>query len=256
MGQDSIVQLHEQYRHQSVWSQEIRSRFYTWLSFESGVRALEVGSGTGVITSEFSSQSDLPAIGLDIDPAVTSFAAMHDPTSPYLVGDGAQLPFLSNAFDVVFCHFLLLWTRSPARIMEEMVRVVRPGGAIAALAEPDYDARIDYPETLEILGVLQSHSLERRGADSFMGRRVRDLFSGAGLYDFVAGVLGGEWEGAADEAAFQAEWATIHADLKHELSEAELEKYQAMDWEATRANRRILFVPTFYAFGRVPAFDN
>jgi SAM-dependent methyltransferase len=252
MAPDPELILHERYSHQADWSRLNRERFYSTLAFKPDFRVLEVGSGSGVITKELTSLHPIQVYGLDIDPAITAFAASRDSSSRYIVGDGSQLPFPSASFNTVLCHFLLLWVHSPERILEEMARVTIPGGRIAALAEPDYDARIDYPETLELLGVLQSESLQRRGADSFMGRRLRALFSDTGLTEVISGVLGGEWSTTVKDEEVNSEWVTLHSDLEHTLSDAEIKKYRAMDQEAHQDGQRILFVPTFYAFGRVP----
>ncbi|MDY6965804.1 MAG: class I SAM-dependent methyltransferase, partial [Halobacteriota archaeon] len=44
------------------------------------------------------------------------------------MGAGEDLPFKDDVFDIVSCNFVLEHTKSPARVIEEMVRVLRPGG--------------------------------------------------------------------------------------------------------------------------------
>ena len=79
-------------------------------------------------------------------------------------------------FDITFCHFLLLWVRDPLQALREMKRVTRPGGSILALAEPDYDHRIDKPDELAPLGRWQAESLQRQGADPGLGGHLAELF--------------------------------------------------------------------------------
>ena len=85
------------------------------------------------------------------------------------------------AFDITFCHFLLLWVQHPLQALSEMQRVTRPGGFVLALAEPDYDHRLDTPASLTLLGRWQAESLRRQGADPGIGARLADLFRQTGL---------------------------------------------------------------------------
>ena len=117
-------------------------------------------------------------IGLDIDIARLGFARSHDPASAYVAGNGVQLPFPPGAFDLVLCHYLLLWIPSPVDALREMARVAIPGGWVIALAEPDHSARIDYPSPLEELGAAQTAALTRQGADPALGRRLAELIYG------------------------------------------------------------------------------
>ena len=94
---------------------------------------------------------------------------------------------------MAFCHFLLLWVQSPQDILKEMKRVVQPGGAVLALAEPDYTGRIDYPPELEPLGRWQAESLRKQGADPDAGRKLRHWFVSAGITPIESGIMAGGW---------------------------------------------------------------
>lgn len=248
----SIRSLHERYLQQATWTSENRTRLLGLAGLARARRVLEVGSGTGVITAELSSTpGPLRVYGLDIDPALTKFADEVDQTSEYLAGDGKSLPFPSGCFDIVLCHFLLLWTSAPDEILEEMVRVTVPGGSVIAMAEPDYGGRIDFPRMLEAIGSMQVEALAKIGADVLMGRKLRSLFENAGLSKVVAGVLGGEWREELPAERFKNEWDTIERDLEGMISTEELSRYRTFDREASSHGERILYVPTFYAYGRV-----
>jgi SAM-dependent methyltransferase len=168
-----------------------------------------------------------------------------------LIGDGGRLPFSENSFDVTVCHFLLLWVFEPGAILSEMARVTKPKGWVMALAEPDYGGRIDYPETLIEIGVLQTQSLAAQGSDPMIGRKLRALFTHAGLKDIKVGVLGGEWTGSLSPEELNSEWRILIADLKHTLSVDAMDAIRSVDQEAWRNGSRILYVPTFYACGCV-----
>jgi hypothetical protein len=132
-----------------------------------------------------------------------------------------------------------------------MARVTRPGCAVLVLAEPDYGGRIDSPAELTILGKLQTEALRRQGADPETGRKLASLLRDAGLKDIEIGVLGGQWRGNTSVNNWQSEWEILANDLQDLLSAQELARLRVKDITARQSGERILFVPTFYAWGRV-----
>jgi hypothetical protein len=76
------------------------------------------------------------------------------------------------------------------------------------------------------------------------------LLRGAGLEHVQAGVLGAEWSETASEAETELEQATLRADLEGLISGDELEQLLAADRAAWARRERVLYVPTFYAWGR------
>ena len=211
---------------------------------------LEVGCGTGVIASDMIRYGAGDVWGLDIDAQMLAGARRHERSLTLVQGDGHSLPFPDDCFDIVVCHYLLLWLDDPARGVGEMARVVRPEGSVFACAEPDYGGRIDYPPDLEELGRLQAQALRIQGADPEMGRKLGELFSAAGLSATV-GVMAGTWEipGSPDDG-FEAEWEMRARDLTGLVEKEELHRLRSVDQQALEKGHRTLFVPTFYAIGR------
>jgi hypothetical protein len=103
------------------------------------------------------------------------------------------------------------------------------------------------------LGAWQAEALQRQGADPYIGRRLRQLFKQAGLEHVETGVLGGQWPAPLTEEEWEMEWAVIESDLawnpEHLRRARQLKQ---LDAQALRRDERTLFVPTFYACGRVP----
>jgi hypothetical protein len=131
-----------------------------------------------------------------------------------------------------------------------MKRVTRPGGAVLALAEPDYEHRVDKPEALTSLGRWQAQALRKQGADPALGRHLADLFIQAGLRVIEGGTLAGQEKQAPTPQERELEWAVMEEDLAGTIPEAELQKLKKVDEQAWKRGERVLHVPTFYVWGQ------
>lgn len=244
---------HARFRQQAAWTLDLRRFLYDQVRLRQAGRVLEVGSGTGVITAELGQLYNGCVVGLDLDLARLAYAHQEDPRPLNTAGDGCQLPFYSASMDITLCHFLLLWVKDPLTVLLEMRRVTRPGGAVLALAEPDYGGRIDFPWPLAELGRLQAEALAAQGSDTASGRKLSGLFHRAGFTGVQTGLLGGQWSRPPAAAARESEWAVLQQDLAGLVPPDELARLLQLDHSAWQSGERVLFVPTFYAFGFVPA---
>ena len=240
------------YSQQAVWTKPLRDYLFQPPGARGNTRILDVGCGPATLTAELRTRFGSGVYGLDIDIGMLRLAKTADPVASFLEGDANSLPFQRGCFDLTCCHFLLLWVRHPVECLKEMRRVTRSGGTVLALAEPDYGGRIDYPPALEEIGQLQAASLASQGADPLAGRKLAGWFSQAGLEQVQVGVLGGQWW-MEKNASGESEWAMIEHDLEGLISPEKLRELQGEDRTSRASGERILFVPTFYASGTVPA---
>ncbi len=240
---------HERFRQQARWTRELRAHLLPRAGLAQARRLLEVGCGTGALLEDLLTTYPGALFGLDLAAAHLGLARRHAPSAHLARADAHTLPYPSGFFDLTLCHFLLLWVADPARAVAEMARVTRPGGAVLALAEPDYGGRLDYPEALAEIGIWQTAALQRQGADPFVGRRLAGLLAGAGLEEIEAGVLGGRWTGTPSPAELALEWKVLHEDLRDTPAAERLPALQALDRAAWARRERVLYVPTFYAIG-------
>ncbi len=242
--------LHQRYQIQAAWTKTIRSRLLDRVQLESDDRMLEVGVGTGAILSSTLLESECRGYGLDIDFHVTQFTADLIPDATFTTADGAWLPFISEAFEIVYCHFLLLWIAEPELVLCEMARVTKQGGSVIVFAEPDYGGRIFYPQHMDEIGMLQTNALLQQGADPFIGRELRALLNRTGLVDVEIGILGGEWHDAMKEEHWDSEWMMLESDLKGKLSPEEIVRAKELERIAWKERKRLVYVPTFYGWGK------
>jgi SAM-dependent methyltransferase len=240
---------HQRFRQQVRWTQELRTHLLPRAGLAYAQRLLEIGCGTGALLEDMQTAFSGALFGLDIAAPHLGQAHRHAPHANLTQADAHYLPYPTGIFDLAVCHFLLLWVTDPAQTVSEMARVTRPGGAVLALAEPDYGGRIDYPEELSKIGAWQTAALQRQGADPFVGRRLATLLVGAGLQDVEAGVLGGRWTDPPSSAELALEWKVLQEDLIATPEAGQLPGLRALDEAAWARRERVLYVPTFYAIG-------
>ncbi len=178
---------HTRYAQQAQWTRDLRGYVFNKIQLNESNRVLEVGCGTGAILSELPAHFSIN--GLDIDPVGLEQCQLNAPTVSLVQGDALQLPYANNSFNVVYCHYLLLWVRDPLQALLEMKRVTKQGGNIIAFAEPDYTARIDKPDELVQLGKWQTESLKKQGADPSFGARLAKSFFQAGIEIIETGTI-------------------------------------------------------------------
>jgi len=94
-----------------------------------GERALEVGTGTGHFALDLTRRG-LDVVGVDISAPMLAAAASKDIATHWLRGDAAALPCCACSFDLVLCVTALEFVANRERAVEEMWRVVRPGGRL------------------------------------------------------------------------------------------------------------------------------
>ena len=256
MGEDLEARLkltpgewHQRYLIQARWTSEIRHYLFDRLNINKTSRILEIGCGTGAILSDVVPYSEAPLFGIDIQLSSLCFARQNLPSANFICSDAFKLPFPIGSFDFVFCHFFLLWVNNPLAVLVEMRRISKPNGCVIALAEPDYGSRIDYPNSLSRLGHMQTESLQNQGADPFLGRKLAALFVSAGLQEIHTGLLGGHWDGPPTADDWNSEWLLLEHDLENYCSNEGLLQLRYLDAAAWKRGERILFIPTFYAWG-------
>lgn len=241
------------FKMQAKWTSTIRSFIFKAIDIHQAARILDVGCGTGVIEAEIAPHYSFMIHGLDINGQYLSYAESMGRSANYTQADAYHTPYETGTFDACICHFFLLWITNPVQVLNEIKRITKPGGKIAAIAEPDYGGRIDYPSDLEVIGRMQTNSLREQGADPQIGRKLSALFHQVELIEVTTGLLGGQWTKPARRDEWLDEWQTIEYDLNM-LPDPQIDigRLKAIDTEAIKTGEKVLYVPTFYAWGTKP----
>jgi len=117
-------------RGEGMWKQGPRAEIFDFFLRSVGDargRVLDLGCGPGASTLRMK-EHGFDAVGVDLSPKMVE-AAKRRGVEAY-VSDGDPLPFADATFDSAFCCTCLEWTPEPAKLFEEMLRVVKPGGRI------------------------------------------------------------------------------------------------------------------------------
>jgi SAM-dependent methyltransferase len=238
---------HRRYLQQARWTRDLRVYLFNKAGLDRAKLVLEVGCGTGAILSEL--PDHISSHGLDIDPAALRQSRVHAPAASFVQGDALQLPYSNQTFDIVYCHFLLLWVDDPLKALLEMKRVAQGGAQVIAFAEPDYTTRVDEPPELVPLGEWQSEALKRQGADPGFGARLDDLFFEAGIQLIETGTIQNAGLDSSPEE-WEMEWAVIESDLAGFVPSRDIHKMKNLDQQARARGERVLHVPTYFAWGQ------
>jgi SAM-dependent methyltransferase len=171
-------------RGMGIWSRLAGQVFLDWLACPPGLRWVDVGCGSGAVT-ELLVQRCAPAEtqGIDPSPAQLAFARTRPGAqgATFLPGDAMALPFDADRFDAAVMALVIFFVPDPAKGVAEMVRVVRPGGTVAAYAWDILGGGFPFDP---IQAELRDMGLTPPLPPSVGASRIaamRDLWAGAGL---------------------------------------------------------------------------
>jgi ubiquinone/menaquinone biosynthesis C-methylase UbiE len=165
-----------------------------WAGLVSGMRAVEVGCGSGAVTRVMARLA-FPAATTGIDQSrdrlaeARRLAARGDMQIEFKEGDAFHLPLPSRNFDFVWSRFLLQYLSHPERAFAELVRIARPAGVVAVA---DLDGQIEqfHPMDRSLRADLDAalRLMGETGFDPRLGRKLYHLFHHAGLRDLAVKV--------------------------------------------------------------------
>ena len=119
------------------WNPELyqSSHSYVWnygrdllslLDTKPGERILDLGCGTGQLTSEVA-QTGAKTLGIDASPEMIAGARSNFPKLRFEVADATTLTY-DNEFDAVISNAALHWIRDQRGVIASVARALKPGG--------------------------------------------------------------------------------------------------------------------------------
>jgi SAM-dependent methyltransferase len=169
------------------WSRRVAVQLLDWLRVPPGGAWLDVGCGTGALTSVILDRAQpREVVGIDPSAYFVSYAQqrLNDPRASFQVGDAQALPRDAGRFDVAAAALVLNFVPKPALAVAEMARVVKPGGLVAAYVW-DYAGRMDLMRRFWAAAADTDPSAaaldEARRFPDCRPEALAALFAGAGL---------------------------------------------------------------------------
>jgi SAM-dependent methyltransferase len=113
------------------WSRRLAPLFVTFAGVTEGDRVLDVGSGTGALSAAAAAVESVRVTGIEPSPAYVRYAQEHA-DGEFVVGDALTLPFPDGAFDRTLSMLVLNFVPEAGAALQQMIRVTRPAGVVAA----------------------------------------------------------------------------------------------------------------------------
>jgi len=135
-GQDALFSEAEAYeRFMGRWSRQLASALVGFAGVGDGDAVLDVGAGTGALAAAAAEAAPSSRI-IGIDPAAP-YVALAQARHPgdrirFEVGDAQQMRFADATFDRTLSLLVLNFIPDTAKALDEMRRVTRHGGTVAA----------------------------------------------------------------------------------------------------------------------------
>jgi SAM-dependent methyltransferase len=151
------------------WSRRVAEQFLAWLEAPGGAAWLDVGCGTGALTTAIAARESPASIAaIDLSPDFVAHASgqLEDRRVVFVVGDAAALPFTAARADVVVSGLLLNFLPDPAAAVREWRRVARPGAIVAAYVW-------DYAEGMQPIRAFWDAAIELAPSAAGLDEAVR-----------------------------------------------------------------------------------
>jgi SAM-dependent methyltransferase len=130
------------------WYSDSHRRWIDEQNLRPGVRVLEIGCATGVLTT-YMVESGAHVSGVDRSADMIRRGRKAHPGLDLRVGDAMRLPFDDNAFDRVVSASVVNIVADAGPVLSEMHRVCAPGGTVSVLVpsadfkDNDLDVLVD-----------------------------------------------------------------------------------------------------------------
>lgn len=194
--------LIEQRKYQ--WFEDTVYKLADWMNLKHGMIVVDVGCGLGQLGllywPHFGRRGRY--IGVDISHKLLQDAKkaaknwVKKGKSYFVTGDAYKLPFPNAFADCVMCQTLLYHLKTPKLALEDMIRIVKPGGLIvckdldyvstfiardfSSLPEPTLKERL---LSTRVLLISHKGRLKLGRGDNSIGRKIPIMMKGLGLVD-------------------------------------------------------------------------
>jgi SAM-dependent methyltransferase len=200
-------------RYMGRYGPSLAASLIRFAGVEPGMRALDVGCGTGLLTAALAEQLGAGNVAA-VDPSEPFAEACRRrvPGAEVVTGTAERLPFPDAAFDVALSQLVVNFMADAEQGAAEMTRVTRPGGVVAACV---WDYAGEMPLLRAFWGAAHEVDAERAAESDEAFLRfgspdeLSDLWSSAGVGDVRTAPLLAQ----ASYSGFEDLWAPLPAGV-------------------------------------------
>jgi ubiquinone/menaquinone biosynthesis C-methylase UbiE len=165
---------------------EWASRVADAAGVQPGQRVLDVACGTGVLARTVAARvgPNGSVIGIDLNEGMLAVARQKAPEIEWRQGRAEAPPFDSDSFDAVVSQFGLMFFEDRRAAIQEMVRVLRPGGRLAVAVWDSLEHLPGYAVMTDLVQRLFGDQVaDALRAPFVLGdpQNLRSLFAEAGI---------------------------------------------------------------------------
>jgi SAM-dependent methyltransferase len=229
-----------------------KRRLRDLLRARPGGRFLDVGAGAGDSALALAAESGARAVGADR--SLTMAAAMKGAGLAHIaVADGHRLPFQDSCLDGAWADRVLQHVEDPEQVVDEMCRVVRPGGRIV-LADPDYSTQVLDIEDQHLAARVLRFRAEVGLRNGTLAHRHPGMLAARALEEVTveARTLAVRDPTAVDNVMGLRTWAHSAA-ARGDLAPADADRFVVQYDQAVRTGRFTYAVTFFLTSGTRPA---
>ena len=172
------------------WSEFLVPKFIAFTGVSAGGRALDVGSGTGVLSKALADRG-WHVIGIDATESYLEAARRHrsHPNITFESGDMRRMRFADHSFDAAVSTLAIDVVPEIEQVVGEMKRVTRSGGIVASAVHQFLGGLAAFDLVLNTAAALDAGCREARsaraGRQQFWPNAQADLWRRMGLVDVV-----------------------------------------------------------------------
>ena len=189
-------EIYRRFLETKPWIKQMHS---TFLGLKPGMKIVDVGCGTGDFTRYIASLVPGKHRIIGVDLRTNNLRSAEKQTKKegmtgitFRKGDAYNIPVEDGWADLVCCRTLLMHLTTPLKAVQEMSRVAREGGAVAAF-EPGRFHSSYVPDDEKLSKIADKLALsyidgvrKREGKNFDIGNRLPTIFHQAGLHDIAA----------------------------------------------------------------------